>query len=300
MRKESNHKKRILGVFLLVFCIGILTGCGMKKNQEHFDLGVAALQAGEEETAIQEFEKAVSEKGGKKGRELNKNSLRYLGILSYKKGNMEEAASYLERALAITGSDDLNLDICYYLGEIYEEQEKFNIAVEMYSRVTELEKDKAKLDDVTCRKLYLQIITGDVTRDEAYQMLEAKAQDGVAGAHYYLGCILQAEEAYEDAIEQFEEYLANAGNRSALAYNKMALCYQALEKPEEAYEAVKTGLSQGDETQTQSLLWNEVALLEDMARFDEAKAAAEEYLKRYPDDEKMKREYEFLSSRSGS
>lgn len=67
--------------------------------------------------------------------------------------------------------------------------------------------------------------------------------------------------------------------------------------PESALAAFQAGLASEDKSCMQTLKLNEIAAYENLAQFQKAAVLMESYLASYPDDERAKREYEFLKTR---
>ncbi len=131
---------------------------------------------------------------------------------------------------------------------------------------------------------------------KAYQALEeAKNQKGVE-AYLYLGKAYEATGDYNYASSVYNSYLAkNTGD--ARIYNQLGLCEMQKGQYAKALDAFQKGLETGDKTMLQSLQFNEIAAYEHMGEFKKAAVLMETYLQTYPDDEKAKREYGFLSTR---
>jgi hypothetical protein len=66
---------------------------------------------------------------------------------------------------------------------------------------------------------------------------------------------------------------------------------------EEALARIEAGLALGDETAAQGLAYNEIAVLEYLGRWDEAKAKARAYAAAYPTDKAGILENAFLKTR---
>ena len=131
---------------------------------------------------------------------------------------------------------------------------------------------------------------------KAYLALEeAKGQKGVE-AYLYLGKAYEATGDYNYASSVYNSYLSkNTGN--ATIYNQLGICEMQKGQYTKALDAFQKGLATGDKTMQQSLQFNEIAAYEHMGEYKKAAVLMESYIKNYPDDEKARREYEFLSTR---
>jgi hypothetical protein len=58
-----------------------------------------------------------------------------------------------------------------------------------------------------------------------------------------------------------------------------------------------TGLELNESTWNKTLSFNVIVSMEHLAKYKEALTAAKVYLKSYPDDEDMAREYEYIQTR---
>lgn len=131
---------------------------------------------------------------------------------------------------------------------------------------------------------------------EAYLALEeAKSQKGLE-AYLYLGKAYEATGDYNYASSVYNSYLAKHVADGRI-YNQLGLCEMQKKQYAKALDAFQKGLETGDKSVLQSLQFNEIVAYEYMGEFKKAAVLMESYLKTYPDDEKAKREYEFLVSR---
>ncbi len=133
--------------------------------------------------------------------------------------------------------------------------------------------------------------------DEARTNLESARGDGSDPALIlWLGKTYEALGDKSYAASLYKTYLQdNQGNVDI--YNQLGLCEMDTGDYESALKSFETGLSQGDSEILQSLLFNQIVAYEYLADFKKAAVLMESYLKSYPDDEKAKREYEFLKTR---
>ena len=133
--------------------------------------------------------------------------------------------------------------------------------------------------------------------DEARTNLESARGDGSDPVLIlWLGKTYEALGDKSYAASLYKTYLKdNQGNVDI--YNQLGLCEMDTGDYESALKSFETGLSQGDSEILQSLLFNQIVAYEYLADFKKAAVLMESYLKSYPDDEKAKREYEFLKTR---
>ena len=84
---------------------------------------------------------------------------------------------------------------------------------------------------------------------------------------------------------------------SAAVYNQLGLCYMELEKYAYARDTFSIGLKVNDAELVQDLEFNRVIAYEHLGNFKKAQKRAREYLEKYPEDQKMKKELAFIKTR---
>ena len=124
---------------------------------------------------------------------------------------------------------------------------------------------------------------------------EAKTQKGLE-AYLYLGKAYETTGDYNYASTVYNSYLAKNSDNAQI-YNQLGICEMQKGQYAKALDAFQKGLKVGDKTMQQSLQYNEIAAYDHLGEFKKAAVLMEAYLKNYPDDEKAKREYEFLKTR---
>lgn len=131
---------------------------------------------------------------------------------------------------------------------------------------------------------------------KAYIALEEARNDGNAESSLYLGMAYEATGDYNYASSVYSSYLAkDSGN--AVLYNQLGLCEMKKGDYQKALEAFQAGKQIEGNGIMQSLLFNEIAAYEYLGEYKKAAVLLDSYLKSYPDDEKAKREQQFLATR---
>ena len=127
---------------------------------------------------------------------------------------------------------------------------------------------------------------------------EAKAEKGAdAEVYLYLGMAYEATGDYNYAITNvYNAYLSQKDGTAAL-YNQLGLCYMKQEQYDAALDAFQSAMQIPENDMMQTLKFNEIVAYEYLNEYAQATVLLDHYLKTYPDDEKAKREYEFLSTR---
>ncbi len=120
--------------------------------------------------------------------------------------------------------------------------------------------------------------------DEAYR--------GIGIAKYELG-------EYTASLEAFENALKNEASENATMCALMGASHLQLGELEAALENYANALKQEDLSAElkQEILFNEIAIYQELGDWDIVKEKVESYVKSYPDDERLDKTVEFLESR---
>ena len=116
------------------------------------------------------------------------------------------------------------------------------------------------------------------------------------GAALYLGRTYEALGDYNYASSIYAGYTENDQSKAEI-YNQLGLCRMQMGEYELALSAFQAAMNIEDNGMMQTLKFNEIVSYEYMGEYKTAAALMNSYLKAYPDDQKAKREYEFLQTR---
>lgn len=121
----------------------------------------------------------------------------------------------------------------------------------------------------------------------------------LADSYRGLGIALWEQEKYADAYTAFENAITEGTEKTATIYSFLGNCAMQMEKYEKAAEHYELALSMEDisaelEKETE---YNLIAAYEYAGNIDMAKEKAAAYMEKYPDDESVIREAEFLETR---
>lgn len=131
---------------------------------------------------------------------------------------------------------------------------------------------------------------------KAYIALEEAKEKGGAESYLYLGRAYEATGDYNYAASVYNSYIGkDTGN--AEIYNQLGLCEMKKKEYQKALAAFQAGMQIEDSGLLQTLSFNEIVAYEYLGEYQKAAVLLESYLKNYPDDEKAKREQEFLATR---
>ena len=106
-------------------------------------------------------------------------------------------------------------------------------------------------------------------------------------------------EDYEGAVEAFELALQHETEETAVFCSFLAASYLEIGEYDKALDAYERGLACDDLTEEleQEIQFNLIAVYEKMANWDAAKKQMDEYVKTYPEDDRVKKEADFLETR---
>lgn len=284
-------------------------------------MGMAALGLYDYEGAINYFKEALLLSNGIID-DVDIDISYYLAIAEYKSGDIDGAISTYSAIVNMYPKEDN----AYYLrGKANLLLGNKDIAISDYDRAIELSPNNYNHYVRICKDLRE---AGYESEGNSYiekaMNSHAKLSDYQLGIfNYYLGdytaarnnlenarnskdnsedLILYLGRTYEQlgdpgyAISLYESYLStNPG--SALCYLSIGMAKMQQKDYEGALSSFDAGLATGDESCTQSLLYNRIITYERLLDFETAKSLCAEYVVRYPDDEKAARENQFLSTR---
>ena len=222
-------------------------------------------------------------------REPDAETLFLRGKLNLRRGNNKEAKADFDQAVELDPGYDLYINIY----QVYEDAERSGDGSEyLEMALTEATKSTEDYYEQGLVNYYLQNYT-----DAREMLINAMRKDPNDGrVVFLLGQVYLATNDIADARALYREHTENKST-AAGAFNGLALCDIAEGNYENALRNVEAGLSIGDESSQQGLLFNEIVLYEKQADWATAKQKAAAYVASYPGDEAGVREYEFLSTR---
>lgn len=119
-----------------------------------------------------------------------------------------------------------------------------------------------------------------------------EAYRGLGIAKYELG-------EYEAAVDAFKNALENKTEATATIYSLMAASYLQMEDYESALDYYNDALEMKDckEEMKKEILYNEIAIYQELGVWDTLKEKVAEYVESYPEDDRMEKTLEFLETR---
>ena len=253
---------------------------------------------------------------------LNLDILSYKGSVCEKLGLWKEAVSaydeilrnadgnadiYTARAYAYLNIGGIQMSRDDYDRALALEPDNINIYLGKYA-LMKLQNDEIGAAAVLSQAERLPVETAEdrllyakiqyYQKDEsAKELLLDAAEEGSTLAYFYLGEIVREEGDYEQALTYYNAYLESGNIESSALYNQMAVCSMETGDYNRALSYIQQGLLVSTPEQAKTLRHNEVAVYEKQGDFAAAYEKAGEFLEDYPEDERMLREYEFLSTR---
>ena len=132
--------------------------------------------------------------------------------------------------------------------------------------------------------------------EEAQSQLIGPVEAGYEPAMFLIARVYMAQEDYERAEAVYLQIQQESGE-SAQIFNGLALCAMERGNYDFALGYITQGLALEGASGKQELYFNEIVLYERKLDFEKARIKAQEYVERYPADEKGIRELTFLKTR---
>lgn len=323
--KNKHFRYTIFIVFLLL--MAILTGCG-NRSQEDLDnelayrkLGILKMQEGDYEEAVKMFQLALDQSLGVID-ELEIDICYYKAAAQYKAGDTGGA---FETYTALIEYDGGNADAFYLRGTLYLEQGQAKKAMADYESALSGDKKRIALYNKIAEKLTaagyveeagvilnrgLKAPVGEAEdyRDKGYAYYLLKEYDsarayldkavnmGDKEAIFYLAKLLEAQGETEQADQLYENYVG-VNNEDTETLNALGCSKMKEGNYEQALVFFRRALQNESPANEKELRRNEIAALEYLLDFEQAREKMKSYLKDYPQDAEALREYEFLKSR---
>ena len=104
---------------------------------------------------------------------------------------------------------------------------------------------------------------------------------------------------YSTAVESLESALANETEKTASIYNLIAVSYLQMDEYETALDYYAKALKKEDctEEMKQEILYNEIAIYQELGDWETLKEKVSAYMEAYPEDDRMDKTAEFLETR---
>ncbi len=304
----------------------LLSGCTGKaaqKAQEYKELGIARMESGDYEGAVDSFQKALDQSVGSIGaQELD--ICYYKAMALYKSGDTQGA---LDACTALIDYDDKNWEVYYLRGNLYLQAQQNENALADYEKAVSLNQDDVELyvhiyEDLSeaglgdrGQEYYNRVmairpssgeeyyfvgdmyfLTGDY--ENAKTNLQKAEEEGYDRALLMLGQIYKAEGSDEEARNAFAAYMEKYPEDADALGELGAIALSAGEYAD-AVTYLQSALDASEGNEDAETEKNLIAAYEYSGDFVSASNLAREFLEHHSDPD-VEREYEFLKTRVGS
>ncbi len=215
------------------------------------------------------------------------NALFLRGRLYLKDGKFDPAFADFTKTVELDEDGyDLRIEIAGLLTEAGYQEEGLGFLQQF------LAENEKKLSDYDKGRIYYYM--GDY--EKAKVSLESAKADESDEVILLLGKSYEQLGDYNYATSVYKNYL-DEHPQAAEIYNQLGLCKMKSGEYDAALSAFRSAANVENNGMEQVLMFNQIAAYEYTGNFKQATVLMEEYLKKYPEDEEAKREYEFLKSR---
>ena len=215
------------------------------------------------------------------------NALFLRGRLYLKDGQFEPAFADFTKTVELDKEGyDLRIEIAGLLTEAGYKEEGLQFLQQF------LAENEKKLSDYDKGRIYYYM--GDY--EKAKVSLESAKSEESDSVILLLGKSYEQLGDYNYATSVYKNYL-DEHPEAAEIYNQLGLCKMKSGEYDAALSAFRSAANVENNGMEQVLMFNQIAAYEYTGNFRQATVLMEEYLKKYPEDEDAKREYEFLKSR---
>lgn len=316
-------KKRLILLGISLNLALLFAGCS-KYNQAEVSLrdeGIAAMDAGDYTGAIEKFDEALGKSIGKVT-DLEIDINYYKAAAQFSAGQFEDAAktySYLVKY------DPDNFEAYFLRGSIYASEGEVGEAITDYDKAVSVDEKNyllyieiyENLDslgytdqglvylnnalDVSDKSANAKYYKGRIyyilgQTDKARENLKAAVDKDVVEARLYLAKLYQDEGDFETAQSLLEEY-ASSDEVTSEALATLGDIEMTNGNYESALNYYQAGLSLDSIDNMPDLMKGQVAALEKLDRYSEAKEVLTQYLETYSNDEAAAKELIFLQTR---
>ncbi len=313
----------------LAFALGImLTGCQSEKDLETRlslrQIAINAEASGDYDKALEYYDRALKE-SSYKVTNLEEDICIKKAELFYKMGDLESAINQCNYLIEF---NDNYSDAYYLRGLLYLVQDHTETALtdfataidkcdkdyETYIAIASALESYGYADEASGYLMDALSFKGEGRKDLTFKgrisyilgdyenaktLLEAAiakdAPEGGDKAKLYLGDTYTALGLDDDAQEMYSQYVIDAGDDVDVCLSMGNFAYKKGDY-KTALDYYRRGINATDKPKA-GLLKGEIAALEQLGKFSEAKKLMKDYVKAYPDDEAAARENLFLKTR---
>ena len=316
-------RKRLILLSLILTMSVSMFGCG-KYNQSEIELrdeGVEALDSGDYDNAIDLFNQALGKSIGKVT-DLEIDINYYKAAAQFKAGYFEDAAktytylikydkdnyeAYFLRGSIYADEGEIGEAITDYDAAVAIDEKNYLLYIQIYENLNALGytdqglvylNDALQVTDKSANGKYykgrIYYLLGQTS--EATSNLQAAVDKEIIEAKLYLAKIYQDAGEYDKAQALLTEY-AESDEVTSDALATLGDIELAGGNYENALGYYQAGLTLDSIDNMPALMKGQVAALEKLDRYSEAKDILTQYLEIYPDDEEAEKELIFLQTR---
>ena len=136
---------------------------------------------------------------------------------------------------------------------------------------------------------------------EAKELFQTDIEKGknLAEAHRGMGIACFELKEYETALTAFESAIENGAKETPELYGFLGACYIETKAYDKALDIYTKALADKELTEEleQEIQFNLISVYEHMGNWDAAKKQMDNYIKAYPDDNRVDKEADFLETR---
>ena len=331
--RQTNTKKKHCRVMAAALVIGmgiLLTGCGSDKTENalaYRKIGINAMAAGDYEEAVNNFQLALDQSKGQI-RNLELDICMQKAEALYLNGQTEDAVAVCN---AVLDYDKSYANAYYLRGNLYLQQgdskqalsdyeqaakyadADYGLYIQLYENLSRagMEADgekylaralelKGKGRSYLANRGYIYYLMGDyeTAKEQLLQAVGIEQKEGEDDkAELYLAQTAEKLGDEQTAEKYYQSYAENHADDS-IVLEELGNMAMGKENYAEACAYYQKGLATANPVNEQLLRRGEIAALEQMYEFEQAKDKMAQYVLDYPEDEQAAREYLFLKTRT--
>ncbi len=324
------NKKRGLALVLLL-CAGLsVTGCSKDRTNDELayrKIGIRSMEQGNYKEAVDSFQKALDQSKGKI-RNLELDICMNKAEALYQNGQPEDAIAVCD---AVLDYDNGYANAYYLRGNIYLQQGNaeqalsdyelaakhadadYEIYIQLYENLNRAGRAedgvkylnqalelKGKGRKYLASRGYIYFLQGDYAsaKDELTQAVAIEKKEGEDDkAELYLAQTYDQLGDQSEAAKYYEVYAKDHAD-DAVVLEELGNMAMEQQNYSQALTYYQNGLASKSPVNEQKLRRGEIAAMEQMYDFEQAKEKMSQYVLDYPDDEEAAREYLFLKTRT--
>ena len=316
-------RNKVIGIVLSLYMAISLVGCA-KYDEEEISLrdqGISAMDSGDYEGAIDLFNQALGKSIGKVT-DLEIDINYYKAAAQFSAGLFDDAAktytylikydpdnyeAYFLRGSIYANEGEIGEAITDYDAAVAIDEKNYLLYIEIYDNLNAIGytdqglvylNNALNVSDKSANAKYykgrIYYMLGQTS--EARENLQTAVDKDISEARLYLAKLYQDEGDFDTALSLLEEYAASddVTSDALAALGDIELTNGNYESALNYYQA---GLSLDSIDNMPELMKGQVAALEKLERYSEARDILTQYLEDYPNDEAAEKELIFLETR---